>query len=295
MGKRSFAFYGSKPNIPFFQSSNIPVFQHAKGVTLIELLIALVISSLLIAALYRTFISQQKTYTVQEQVSDMQQNVRTAINRMMREIRMTGFGNVTEVLRSAGGVNGFSQVIVPESNRITIVGGFRQIKRGDGNPISISSISGNEIILTDATDDFDGEAHRFISVGGIESNTVQSRAGATLTLEKPLKLNHPAGTPVFKIQAISYDTGRSGGKNAIRRNENTGGGRQPFAENIESVEFEYFDMDENPTVSAGAIRMVRVTVTARTNVFDPEFKENDGYRMRTVSSNIQLRNSGLSP
>ena len=43
-----------------------------KGVTLVELMIALMMSSILIAALYRTFIGQQKTYTVQEQVVDMQ-------------------------------------------------------------------------------------------------------------------------------------------------------------------------------------------------------------------------------
>ena len=37
-----------------------------RGLTLIELLVALVISGLLVAGLYRTFIGQQKTYTVQE-------------------------------------------------------------------------------------------------------------------------------------------------------------------------------------------------------------------------------------
>ena len=69
-----------------------------QGVTLIELLVALVISSILIAALYRVFVSQQQTYTVQDQVIDMQQNARVGINRMMSEIRMAGFGNVSMVL-----------------------------------------------------------------------------------------------------------------------------------------------------------------------------------------------------
>src|SRR4030043_1288475 len=39
----------------------------SKGVTLIELLIALVISAILVAGIYRTFIHQQKTYATQEQ------------------------------------------------------------------------------------------------------------------------------------------------------------------------------------------------------------------------------------
>src|SRR4030042_614950 len=146
------------------------ILKKEKGVTLIELLIALVISGLLIAGLYRTFISQQKTYTVQEQVVDMQQNVRFAINRMMGEIRMAGFGNVGDVLGLVGGVNGFTQTITPGPNTITIVGGFKQIRRDHGDPILISSASGNTIILNYATDDFDGAAHGFISIGGVESS-----------------------------------------------------------------------------------------------------------------------------
>jgi len=67
---------------------NASVFKKKNGLTLIELLIALVLSSILIAALYRLFISQQKTYTVQDQVADMQQNIRVAIDQMTREIRM---------------------------------------------------------------------------------------------------------------------------------------------------------------------------------------------------------------
>jgi type IV pilus assembly protein PilW len=62
-----------------------------KGFTLIELLVALVISSILVAALYRTFIRQQKTYTIQDQVADMQQNARAAMDIITRHVRMAGY------------------------------------------------------------------------------------------------------------------------------------------------------------------------------------------------------------
>ncbi len=265
-----------------------------RGSTLIELLIAAVISSILIAALYRTFISQQKTYNVQEQVVDMQQNVRVAVNRMMTEIRMAGFGSLSTVLALSGGVNGFTQAIVPGSNSITIVGGLKQIRRDNGDPITVSSSSGTQVILNYATDDFDGAAHKFISIGGFDSNAVQSRSGATLTLERSrnLTLTVPAGTPIFKIQAVTYDLGVSGGIAVLRRNENTGGGAQPLAENIESVLFEYFDANGSPTAIWWNIRIVRVTVTARTNISDPDLKMGDGYRRRQIASNIYLRNVG---
>jgi len=266
------------------------------GVTIIELLIALVISALLVAGIYKTFIGQQKTYTVQEQVVDMQQNARVAINKMMREIRMAGFGGLEGVLNN-GGVNGFTEIITPGTNSITIVGGFEQIKRSDGTPIVIETASGNQITLNYATNEFDGATHRFISIGGVESNTVQSRSVKTLTLDQPILFNHPPGTPIFKIQAITYSVGTSGGKPALLRNENTGGGNQPLAENIENIQFEYFDVDGNPLAhpisDPKLIRMVRVTVTARTDRLDPDFKSGDGYRRRTITSNIYVRNMAV--
>ena len=264
-----------------------------RGVTLIELLIALVLSSILIAAIYRVFISQQRSYVVQEQVVDMQQNMRASISRMMSEIRMAGFGNVEAVLEGVDGVNGFHQVITPGKNSITIVGGFKQIRRNNGNPIFVSSTSGNTIALNYSTDEFDRPAHQYISIGGVESSTVMKRKGKVLTLADTLRINHSIDTPIFKIQAITYTTGKSDGKPALRRNENTGGGAQPVAENIENIQFEYFDSNGNPTAIPVSIRMVKVTVTARTDMSDPQLKGGDGYRRRQIASNISIRNMEL--
>lgn len=275
--------------------------KNKNGVTLIELLIALVISALLIAALYRTFIGQQKTYVVQEQVVDTQQNVRVAINKMMRDIRMAGFGGVGDVLSQVGGVNGFTGEITLTANSTTIVGGFRQV-----STLAAEAAGGqSQVTLASAADasQFDGAAHRFISIGGTESNIVSSRAGATLTLSNPLKLTqkitdklgNPVSVPIFKIQAITYLCGVSDGKPVLQRNENTGGGPQPLAENIENIQFEYFDANGALTVNPANIRMVRATVTARTDRLDPDLKIGDGFRRRTIASNIYVRNMGLSP
>jgi len=211
----------------------------------------------------------------------------------MGEIRMAGFGNVKSLLDLAGGVNGFNQVITPGPNKITIVGGFKQIRRDNGSPILISSVSGNTIKLNYATDDFDGSAHRFISIGGIESSTVLERDGRVLILASNLRFNHPENTPIFKIQAITYQTGLSNDIPALKRNENTGGGAQPLADNIENIEFEYLDAQGKPTPNPLNIRMVKVTVTAKTMMSDPDLKGGDGYRRRQIASNIYIRNMGL--
>ncbi len=256
------------------------------GVTLIELLIAVAISGILAAGFYRGFINQQRVYTVQGQVADMQQNARIALGKMIREIRMAGFGGLDYVLGLSGGVNGFTQRIVPGSNTITIVGGFKPVRRDNGDPIQIVSISGSQVTLNYATDDFDTSTHRYISIGGIESNTVQSRSGAILTLAQPPTQTHPAGTLIFEIQAITYNLDET----VIRRNGNTGGGGQSVAENMENLQFQYFDKNGNSTANPADVRLVKVSVTAKTDMVDPEFKGGDGYRRRMLSSSVRLRN-----
>jgi len=266
--------------------------KNRKGITLIELLIALVISALLVAALYRTFVGQQKTYIVQEQVVDMQQNVRVAINRMMSEIRMAGFGNAD----LAAGINGFTNVITPNADTITIVGALRQI-----STLEIDVQRGqNQITLANATEaaEFDGAPyHRYISIGGLESNIVSGRAGKVLTLQNPLAMNYTANTPIFKIHAITYGIREVDGVPVLFRNlySNTAGSqRVTVAENIENLQFEYFDAGGAllplPIANPGLIRMVRVTVTARAVRSDTDFKVGDGVRRRTIASNIYIRN-----
>lgn len=274
-----------------------------RGITLIELLVALVISAILVAGVYRTFVSQQRTYTVQDQVVEMQQNVRATLNKMLREIRMVNYGRVVyDDTKSFPNdsyiwpVNTFNQVLTLNLNNITIVGGFKQIKDSiNGNPITVSSIGPgvNQITLSASTGEFDGAAHGYISIGGFASYIVQNQpVGSTnvLTLERdPTNIN-PVGNFIFKVQAVTYSID---GSNVLRRNENTGGGAQPLADNIESLSFQYFKADGFVTAIPNSTRTIQVTVTARTKEPDPEFKGGDGYRRRQVVSTIQLRNMGL--
>jgi prepilin-type N-terminal cleavage/methylation domain-containing protein len=62
-----------------------------RGVTLIELLIALTILGLAIGAIYRLFITQSKAYEVQDQAVEIQQNIRSAEAILTRQLRMAGY------------------------------------------------------------------------------------------------------------------------------------------------------------------------------------------------------------
>ena len=261
------------------------VFKKGNGVTLIELLIALVLSSILTAALYRVFISQQNAYTVQEQVADMQQNVRTAMGQMTKEIRMAGYGG--DMLTIFGHINGFTDIVTPASNAITVI-----LADQVGVLKQNTAKGAHQLKVTNARI-FNADKKRYLCLNGLNNYLVQSVTEDTILLTAPLAEGHPINQPVYLVKAVSYYLGSSGAKTVLRRNENTGGGGQPLADNIESLEFTYFDANGNATSNPSDIRMVNVTVTAKTNMLDPQLKGGDGYRRRTLSSNIRVRNMGL--
>ena len=70
--------------------SSIPRAQ--RGSTLIEVLTAVVIFSIVLTAAFATFTFQKQSYTTQTRVAEMQQNLRVAVDTLFRDIRMGGYG-----------------------------------------------------------------------------------------------------------------------------------------------------------------------------------------------------------
>jgi prepilin-type N-terminal cleavage/methylation domain-containing protein len=60
------------------------------GFSLIELMIAMVISTLLLSAVYAVYASLSKSYTTQNVSAEVQQNVRAAIDLMAEDLMMAG-------------------------------------------------------------------------------------------------------------------------------------------------------------------------------------------------------------
>ena len=261
-----------------------------RGITLVELLVALVISALIVGAAYRAFIRQQKTYATQEQVVDLQQNARISINKMMDEIMMAGFGNVTSYLTS-GGVSGFTKVITPTSaSEVTIVGGgVTPVLANDGAPVKVTAMSGTAVTLNLATNNI--LANQLICIGA-ETFRVASKDNLNLTLDKAPSFD-VTGKTVFQVNAVTYRVGTSGAKSYLERNG------ENIADNIEDIQFEYLDVNGDKITSPvdpDKIRMVKVTLTAKAEISDPDYKGGDGgFRKRTIASNIKVRNLGLNP
>jgi prepilin-type N-terminal cleavage/methylation domain-containing protein len=287
-----------------------------RGVTLIELMIALIASSILVAALYRTFVSQQKTYVVQEQVVDIQQNARVAINEMMREIRMAGFGNVSMILPVSFNIRGktrsFADIANPDtpvSGALTIVSAVEDtatLERKPGDWVAGTRLLQNQIRVSRLTDSqgdtlFDDANRKYLSISGFESHEIipngVDRLNRIITLSRDVSSIHKTdgSTLIYPVRATSYEVVNDKSMFILKRDGNLGGGRQPLAENIENLQWDYFDAKGKTTTIPGDIRMIRVTVTARGDKPDPELKRGDGYRRRQIASCVHLRNMGSSP
>ena len=86
-----------------------------KGITLIELLVAMIISAAVIAGIYRVFVAQTRAYTVQEQVVEVQQGTRSAMEILLRDLRMAGFDS-----DDGGSKISIANPIVAGDNSVTV-------------------------------------------------------------------------------------------------------------------------------------------------------------------------------
>jgi type IV pilus assembly protein PilW len=71
-------------------------FRNLEGFTLVELMVSMGIGMVILAAVTTTFMSQTRIYNAQEQINEMQQNARGALDIIAREVKMAGY-NPNEV------------------------------------------------------------------------------------------------------------------------------------------------------------------------------------------------------
>ena len=102
--------------------------KNSAGFTLVELLIAMVISTMVLTGIYMAYVRQMRVNNTQNQVVDMQQSVRVAMHFMERELRLAG-------LDPSGLAN--TGVDVASANTITVsmdlTGGEADGVDNDGN------------------------------------------------------------------------------------------------------------------------------------------------------------------
>lgn len=115
------------------------------GFTLVELMLGVAIAGIVMASFYSVYISQQSSYLRQEEVAAMQQNIRSALFYMGRDIRMAGL----DPTRRAG-----AGIVQAKENLIQIT---EDLWGEDGNGPPDGDIGDTQEDITYALADMNGD------------------------------------------------------------------------------------------------------------------------------------------
>jgi len=272
-----------------------------RGFTLVELLITMTISLIILTALSSTFLMQRKIYDVQEQVVEMVQNARAAMDMMTREIRMAGYGAPTSdlstwidwVTSTTINANPIIEEGGSDPDIIHIVGCFDSARADLKDPVLSDATSLTlDQSTTETSDEFDTIDEKVIYIDGSENAIVTGISDSTLTIDtdpgaggnQGLSRGYEASTPIYLVKVITYSIVEENNIPILKRNENTGGGRQPLAENIEDLQI------------SQSGNSINVSLIARTSKPDPDYTDptyGDHYRRYTLTSVITPRNLNL--
>jgi len=159
-----------------------------KGVTLIELLVVLGITGMVVAGFYRIFIAQSKAYAVQDQVAEVQQNVRNAMEILVRDLSMAGCDDGNNLLT----VNNPFPLVADNAvtvsyeyfNQTTLATEIQTVAynlvmgteglelRRNGEPILVGV---DQLIFTYGIDtDNDGYVNNWVNAGGVGTSMIIS-------------------------------------------------------------------------------------------------------------------------
>jgi len=139
------------------------------GFTMTELLVAMGISGIVMAGTYSAYHTHQKSYVAQEQVVAMQQNLRTAMYYMEREIRMAGYDPTQSADSGIATANGNSIRVTSDIHDGVDNDGDGTVDEDDevGNADGvIDPTNGNEDI-TYSLSDSDGDGYNDLERDGI--------------------------------------------------------------------------------------------------------------------------------
>jgi type IV pilus assembly protein PilW len=116
------------------------------GYSLVEILVAMAIALVVLAGVFKVYVTHQDSYLLQEQVAEMQQNARTARYIMTKEIRMAGYDPMRThkfgVITAGANSIRFTLDILPENADGTIGDGSITLP---GDDITYSVSTDNEL------------------------------------------------------------------------------------------------------------------------------------------------------
>lgn len=263
-----------------------------KGLTLLELLISAAISVIIVGSALSVYLAQHKHMIIQDQISDMQQNVRAGMQELATKIRMAGY-NVPDGIQAinASNTNPDSIEIIFDSevvDGVTLNQAMANTSADllcDGNlaPLQV----GDWLFIYDAV----LQTGEFFIISGLDVGSGRiSHSGMNFVRSYPL------GSPVRKLVREKYYIDNSADSAHPKLMVSSmGQAPQIYSDNITNLQFRY-------VLSSGAIvdvpplatmiREVIIDLTARADRADND--SFNRYRTRDLQTRVKVRNLGIN-
>ena len=262
--------------------------KNVRGLTFLEILIALTITGFVTTAVFRLYITQHKNYMTQDDVTEIQQNARASIDELSRNIRMAGFALP----------EGLKAIEAYDANPDTIVVNF--FDQGCDTYLS-AKMPQPSAELKCGTDISCFEDGQWVYIYDPDTQTgewfeithVQPAAFHIQHNTMSLSKAYDENAVILVITQVKYfideTTEPDNPKLMIQRK-----GQEPqiFADNIIDLQFQYQmknGLTVNAPILADDIRQVLIELSGRSKSPDPDDLVNP-YRLRTFNTAVNLRN-----
>ncbi|MEI8013685.1 MAG: PilW family protein [Nitrospira sp.] len=202
------------------------MWQTEEGMTLIEVMVATVVTIIVVMAAMTIVVTSNKATQVNEQAADTQQNVRLAMDLISQDIKLAGFNMTSAVGTCVVGPLNVAAPIVPGDNvpggavgaindvgpdQVRLLLPSMTAGSGGGVPVLSAIASGGNTITLSSVDVSAMVASGLaigsvVSLGGSFSSPVTAVGATSLTLLKslPPPAQFPIGTPIYLQQCVTY-------------------------------------------------------------------------------------------
>lgn len=259
-----------------------------RGVTLIELLVASVIALIATGAALELYVSQQQGWIAQENITDMQQNGRAAVDEIVYHVRQAGY-HIPPALEAIYASNTNPDTITLVYLKEPICDAALK----DPMPQPSSELK----CYPDSIDCFISDTWAYIYDPAAEIGefflitNVQYASGHIQHNTMPFSRVYPAGSQIFMIEVVTFFVDNTTDPDHPRLMvERADGIPQIYADNIEDLQLTYtlaHGAVVDTLISSQLVREVNIELIART---EREDEIADGFVRDTFVTSVFTRN-----